>query len=269
MYKAEAKKLGKLIDDLSKIRAKECSTQSSLSSAGVGQSGSTDTSTPTIHNHYYNSGSSSFVTPVIYPSPNQTTVINNYPTAVQTKSENSKQEKSTKPKEKTEEKKETNDPFVTAVTIATSVGITFLGTYIIAEDEYVALCLSDVEKHKQSLAKLFKKTPLFPNWKICESEFDKWMTLFVARTRPSLMGKASVILSALGLTSSAYLSNAPLGFAAAALGTVGGCHWLWKHLTCERSKERSRLDKTIQSLTEFRNYIVILDNTIPVETHIL
>ena len=133
---------------------------------------------------------------------------------------------------KDEDEKESDNSTVKVVSVLAGAATAAIGTYVIAKDEYVNFCLSNLDERMDRLRQL--KDPEFFE---LIAAYDEWKTLFEKRTKPQTYAKATTIGSILGGLGGAYVASSVCILTGAAGATVGGCYLLWKYLTTKKRSE--------------------------------
>ena len=152
---------------------------------------------------------------------------------------------------KDKDEKESDNSTVKVVTVLAGAATAAIGTYVIAKDEYVNFCLSDLDERMDRLRQL--KDPDFFE---LIAAYDEWKTLFEKRTKPQTYAKATTIGSVLGGLGGAYIASSVCMLTGAVGATAGGCYLLWRYLTEKKRSED-------QVFAEFKSKLAALLARVP------
>ena len=163
--------------------------------------------------------------------------------------------------------KKSNESNDTAILIGASIiGIigAFIGTHIMAKDEYVAYRNSDLKSYIKEIKNSCKKSqnkkeepnPIYSELLSVLESYETWKLLLKKRTKSKSYAKASTLGFIVGTSLGVALQATPFIIFGIISATASGCYWYYHSLTSTKSISEQ------EALIELRSNIQKLKNTL-------
>jgi hypothetical protein len=135
-----------------------------------------------------------------------------------------------------EEKERQEKKHTKIAAVVLGVGASFLGTFLVATDEYSQFCRLQLDEKMKVLATISqevtdKKLNLFLE------TYEVWKKLFEQRTKPQRVAKVTGSAALVGMAGGFFIASSTLAMTGLIGATVSGCYLFWKYLTLTKSGE--------------------------------
>ena len=205
--------------------------------------------TPREIRHHYHHDVSRMLNPipliVFPPAASQVTIIQSGDASEQKK------------RKQNEEKDDVSRGSTTALKVAAvvmGVGASFLGTYVMATDEYVNYYLSNLEQTMTPLREILRSEG-GSDTKLRNfiDTYQEWKDKFEKRTKPKVIAKVTSAVSIVTGAGGIFVASTMVALTGVVGATASGCYLLWKHLTVKKRSEDEAFEQFQLMLKELLN----------------